>query len=63
MIDLVSKGDQNARTGSRPDFLEGDLFSGGDVLFPAPTCVGGMHAVRDVNACADCVQEFMAANC
>ena len=36
MVPIV--GDQNARTGVRPDYPAGDLSGGGDGLLPVPTC-------------------------
>ena len=43
-------GDQNARTGSRPDFPESDLLGAGDGLIPVPTCSVRRNADREVNA-------------
>ena len=40
-------GDENARTGSRPDFPEGDLGSEGDGLIPVPTCSVRRNADRE----------------
>ena len=43
-------GDQNARTGVRPDYPAGDLSGGGDGLLPVPTCSVRRNADQEVNA-------------
>ena len=47
---VLMVGDQNARTGSRPDFPASDLLGAGDGLIPVPVCSVRRNADREVNA-------------
>ena len=47
---VLMVGDQNARTGSRPDFTASDLLGAGDGLIQMPICSVRRNADREVNA-------------